>query len=630
MKNLNLFTLIFSLMLSVSAFAKEYHVSVNGNDENTGTVANPFKTISKAVEYAYPGDVITVHEGTYREWINPIRSGNSDLQRIVFRAAPGEKVKIKGSEIITGWKKLENGAWKVEIPNSFFGDYNPYKDSINGDWFGRMGRVHHTGEVFLNGKSFWEKSSLDEVISPKPVENPRYAEGSTYTWYCENNDETTTIWANFHKYNPNKELVEISTRWTCFYPTQKGINYLTIKGFEISQAATQWGAPTAHQVGMIATHWNKGWIIEDNQILNSRCSGITLGKEKSSGHNVWSADRSIDGSIHYIECTFNTLRIGWDKENVGSHIVRNNEISECQQTAICGSMGAAFSIIEGNYIHDIHYKRQFNGAEMAGIKFHAAIDATIRNNRFHNCNMGLWLDWMTQGTRISSNLFHDNDLDLFLEVNHGPTIVDNNIMISNRSIATCSQGGAFVNNLIGGRIHEWADGRFTPYHLPHSTQVAALSTIYSGDDRYYNNIFIGVGDETGRKDETDYGTARYNDAKLPVFFADNIYYHGAKPCDADKNHKRSNTFNPDVKLVEAEDGAYLHLQLNDEFFKNKGEIISTAKLGKAKVPNAVFENPDGTPIVFNKDILGKIRTNENVIAGPFKSMKKGEVTIKVW
>jgi hypothetical protein len=33
------------------------------------------KRIMQAVKYAYPGDVITVHAGTYREWINPLRGG---------------------------------------------------------------------------------------------------------------------------------------------------------------------------------------------------------------------------------------------------------------------------------------------------------------------------------------------------------------------------------------------------------------------------------------------------------------------------------------------------------------------------------------------------------------------------
>ena len=44
----------------------------------------------------------------------------------------------------------------------------------------------------------------------------------------------------------------------------------------------------------------------------------------------------LDGTLHYVEVIFNTLRRGWSKDNVGSHIVRNNVISDCEQTGICG------------------------------------------------------------------------------------------------------------------------------------------------------------------------------------------------------------------------------------------------------------------------------------------------------
>ena len=36
--------------------------------------------------------MITVHQGVYRERINPPRGGKSDEKRIVYRAAPGETV----------------------------------------------------------------------------------------------------------------------------------------------------------------------------------------------------------------------------------------------------------------------------------------------------------------------------------------------------------------------------------------------------------------------------------------------------------------------------------------------------------------------------------------------------------
>jgi hypothetical protein len=68
--------------------------------------------------------------------------------------------------------------------------------------------------------------------------------------------------------------------------------------------------------------------------------------------------------------------------------VRDNEIFNCEQTGICGSMGAAFSVIENNHIYNIWTKRQFSGAEIGGIKFHAAIDTKIEKNRIHYAGRG--------------------------------------------------------------------------------------------------------------------------------------------------------------------------------------------------------------------------------------------------
>ena len=425
----------------------------------------------------------TVHGGTYREWDNPLKGDKSEAKRIVYCAARGEKVDIKGSEVVGGWQQEKNGVWKVIIPNSFFGNYNPYKDSINGDWFENKERIHHTGEVFLNGKSLFKKERLAKVINPVAMNDIKDTPGSLSTWYCESNDNNTTIRANFQNADPTKNLVEITTRKTCFYPDKSNINYITITAFTISQAATQWAAPTAEQVGMISTHWNKGRIIENNIIGDSKCNGITLGKERSTGQNVWSADKdnvNRDGNIHYIEAVFNELRNNWNKETVRSHNVRNNQIFNCEQTGICGSMGAVFSTIENNHIYNIWAKRQFDGADIGGIKFHAPVDVIIKGNNIHDNGRGIWLHLMTQGARVSHNLLYNNaKQDLFVEVNHGPYIVDNNIFLSPQAINNQSGGGAYIQNLIQGVVVIRPDlNRFTPYFLPHSTNVKGLTTIF--------------------------------------------------------------------------------------------------------------------------------------------------------
>jgi len=619
-------TVSLLVAFAMTAQAREYHVSVKGNDNNAGSESAPFRTIGRAAQTAYSGDVITVHAGVYREWVNPPRGGDSDDNRIVYQAAQGEKVEIKGSEQISNWEKNKNGVWKVTLPNSFFGGYNPYVDSIYGDWFDGHGRKHHTGEVFLNNRSLYEKETLEKVLNPVADTTIIDPEGSTYTWYCETDGNNTTIWANFHQHNPNKELVEISVRRTCFYPDKPGINYLTIHGFYISEAATQWAPPTAEQIGIVATHWNKGWIIENNIISNSKCSGITLGKDRNTGQNVWLGDRSIDGSLHYIEVIFRALRYGWNEENIGSHIVRNNEIFACEQTGICGSMGAAFSLVENNHIHDIWTKRQFSGAEIAGIKFHAAIDTRIRGNRIHRTGRGIWCDWMAQGTWISRNLLYDNDLDdIFFEVDHGPYLVENNIFGSPLNISDMSQGGAFVHNLFAGAfVVRQEKNRYTPYHLPHQTDVAGLSIILNGDDRFYNNLFMPVHPNEKR----NYGLAAYNNAGYPSFIDGNVYYNQAWQFEKEQHQLVLPSFDPAFQIDDRGDQVYISFSLKG-IDNLQTKQVSTGRLGKAKFPKQSYEQPDGKPVDFNADYFGHPRS-EHPAPGPFEELKDGVMTLRVW
>ena len=92
---------------------------------------------------------------------------------------------------------------------------------------------------------------------------------------------------------------------------------------------------------------------------------------------------------------------------------------------------------------------------------------------------------MAQGTRVSGNLFHDNATeDMFVEVDHGPFLVDNNLFLSPSSLLDMSEGGAYAHNLMTGKIDNWYDmGRLTPYMQPHSTAIAGLAVTQGGDNR---------------------------------------------------------------------------------------------------------------------------------------------------
>src|SRR5690625_4765059 len=280
----------------------------------------------------------------------------------------------------------------------------------------------------------------------------------------------------------------------------------------MKQAATQWAPPTAMQEGLIGPHWSKGWIIEDNMISDSRNVGISIGKEESTGQNEWTTLFTKMGHQREQEVIFRAVNNGWSKDNIGSHIVRNNTIFNCGQAGIVGHLGCAFSLIENNHIYDIRKKREYHGAEVGGIKLHAAIDTIIQNNVIHDAFRGVWLDWQSQGTRVNHNLMfgHDSE-DIMVEVSHGPTMIDHNILLSEHAFKTLGHSSALVHNLVAGIISIGNElNRATPYHVPHSTAIAGMTHFTGGDDRFYNNIFLRPKDDW-RSDEPIYQTFFGND-----------------------------------------------------------------------------------------------------------------------
>jgi alpha-N-arabinofuranosidase len=587
--------------------AAEFHVAPQGNDANTGTQAAPFRTIQHAADIAQPGDVITVHAGVYRERVSPPRGGESDAKRIVFQAAPGEKVEIKGSEVIKTWVKVGTDVWKVTLPNSFFGNFNPYSDVIHGDWFNPKGRTHHTGAVYLNSDWLAEAAKLDDVMQPV---------GSPALWFGQVDNQNTTLWAQFKDVDPNQQEVEINVRQTVFYPVKTGINYITVRGFTLEDAATPWAPPTAEQIGLIGPHWSKGWIIENNSIAYSICSGISLGKYGDQWDNT-----SANSAEGYVKTIDRALASGWSKENIGHHIVRNNNISHCEQAGIVGSLGAAFSTVTDNTIHDVHVRKLFTGAEMAGIKFHGAIDVEISHNHIYRTVRGLWLDWMAQGTYVSRNLFHDNDEDVFVEVDHGPFVMENNLLLSALSLRDNSQSGAYAHNLFAGAIHLYPfDRRQTPFLKVHSTEVAGLHDNPNGDDRFYNNLFMQHAD-----------LSVYDNAPSPLAMEGNVYLEGAKACKYEKAPLVKADFDSAVKLVEEADGYYLEMRYDPAWTTEQThKLVTTELLGRAMIPNAPYERRDGTPVRIDTDYFGRSRSQSNPTPGPFENPGQGDVKVKVW
>lgn len=641
-----------------------YHVSISGSKGAAGTAEHPFASINEAAQKAQSGDTVIIHGGVYREQVDPAFGGRNTFERITYKAAEGEKVVIKGSEEVTGkWQQLPDcpKVWKLTLCNCFFRGHNPYQTLLTGDWL-----IYpypfwlHTGDVYLNGKSLYEAKTLDEVKNPqmrefgcppgwnKDWEKIPHPEDTLLQWYTEADGDNTVIYANFGGADPNKECTEINVRPYCFRPSRIGINYLTLEGIEFAQAACNWNPPTGHQAGMVDTHWSKGWIVRNCEFHDAKTSGLSLGKEYSTGDCESERYDRKPGYQTQMETVFKAVKAGWSKETVGSHEVSHCKFHDCGENGIVGHLGCVFSHIHHNKFWNIATKYEYFGYEIAGIKLHAAVDVRIDHNVFHDTTLGIWLDWQAQGTRVSSNVFYKNVRDIMIEVTHGPCIVDNNVFASDYCFDNVAQGTAMINNIFNGATRRvQVLDRATPYHYAHSTDIQGVTFVFGGDDRLYNNIFTGKAPLINK--DSYLGTAHYDGhtvtledysahvkairpddhegfmkIKDPVYLNHNVYMSGAKAFEREES-KTVCAEDLNLKVYEQADGkTVVEFDLPEAVAAAAAPVMRTEDLGITRISALPFDDFNGQAIVFDEDILGQKRCcADTAKAGPFAGVKAG-------
>ena len=98
---------------------------------------------------------------------------------------------------------------RVTLPDSFFRTNNPYRDVVQEDSFDYRGRVHHIGEVYLDGAPLLE-------AGPRRIRDQA---------------------------RPRRQLVEITVRHSCVYPASRDATssrFVAFTGVDAKDSATHY------------------------------------------------------------------------------------------------------------------------------------------------------------------------------------------------------------------------------------------------------------------------------------------------------------------------------------------------------------------------------------------------------
>jgi alpha-N-arabinofuranosidase len=125
--------------------------------------------------------------------------------------------------------------------------------------------------------------------------------------------------------------------------------------------------------------------------------------------------------------------------------------------------------------------------------------------------------------------------------------------------------------------------------------------------------------------------SQYDNPKLPVWMNGNVFLQGAKPSRHEAAPLVQPEFAPALKLVEQAGGFYLEMNYDPAWNTERTrQLVTTRLLGRATIPNAAYEKPDGAPIRINTDYFGLSRNESNPTPGPFEIPGQGALKLKVW
>jgi len=369
------------LIATIPSFADVIYVSPTGDDSATGDASHPFQTISRAAQWAKPGDTVLIAPGIYRETVFLTHSG-TQTQPITFAAQKEGTAIITAADPLTVWTPVVSrpGPYLADWPYDFIIDHNPDGSPVRDH--GAPPPVGCAEQILFEGHPLRQVMNNDDL--------------SPGTFYVDWQFHTLALWLP-GSMDPRNTDVEGSVREFTLSPLEQNNNfsdvrYITLRGLTFRDTAN-----FAQRGGMIL---GTGWHADHCIVEGDNAGGMSLN---------------------------------------GDHIL----VDHCtlQFNGFCGLSGSGnFNTIQDCIVRGNNWKGFPPSWEGGGGKFCQTDHLTVtRHQSYDNTGPGLWLDIDNTNYSITNSIFHGNHglaadwegSGIDLEIGHGPGLVERNIIYSN-------------------------------------------------------------------------------------------------------------------------------------------------------------------------------------------------------
>ena len=348
------------------------YVSTTGSDSNNGlTLASAFRSVTKGLQMARPGDVVYVASGVYREQVDMYTGGGQPGKPVTLRNISAWPV-ITGSDPVSpsGWTLLRGAIYAHPWPSN---SQQVFVDGLPLAQMGNTGYVHHPDQYTVQGSGL---ADLDRRAGA--------------FWYDKNASVLYVRLAN--NSSPAAHVVEASTRRRALFLDRTRTPYVCIEA-------------------MIFRHSNQ-----------------TADAEQGPGVALSNGSVLANSLVEYMD--FMGVDVGGDGARVAYSTVRRNGAVGLTSSGKKGVIIERNQVVENNYrgfiVDWISGGMKFDSHFSGMVRDNAVA---------RNTGPGIWFDGCQIGGPITvwANYVHDNrpgESAILIEVSSN-ALVANNLVVAN-------------------------------------------------------------------------------------------------------------------------------------------------------------------------------------------------------